>query len=52
MGVAGEAKRENVGVCSVLTKVCLNYPGNRDSDVFAAPACITPKKLSDAKVTV
>lgn len=52
MGVAGEAKRENVGVCSVLKKVCLNYPGNHDSDVFAAPACITPKKLSDAKVTV
>ena len=42
----------NVGVCSVLTKVVLNYPGNRDSDVFVAPACITPRKLSDAEVTV
>lgn len=49
---AAETKRENVGVRSVLTKVGLNYPGNRDSDVFVAPACITPRKLSDAEVTV
>ena len=45
-------ERENVGVCSVLTKVGFNYPGNRDSDVFVTTACITPRKLSDAEVTV